>query len=93
MNENDFPKNLRKKIIKEADFNQYIDPIIGLVASVDYMGHTVKMNFKNIRVKTLSAPNVEIKESLVDRLLVTTGVIYSLVRNMKREKNLKILLD
>jgi len=93
MKENDFPKNLRKKIIKEADFNQYIDPTVGLIASVDYMGHTVKMSFTNTCMNPQNIPDTIVKETLVDRLLVSTGVIYSLVRNMKREKNLKILLD
>ena len=89
MKENDFPKNLRKKIIKEADFNQYIDPIVGLVASVDYMGHTVKMSFTNTCMSPQNIPDQITKETLVDRLLVSTGVIYSLVRNLKREKNIQ----
>jgi hypothetical protein len=87
----DFPKNLRKKIIKEAEFNQYIDPMVGLVASIDYLGYNVKMSFSNICQNPEDISDMIVR-SLVDRLLVSTDVINSLVKIETRDKNLKILL-
>jgi hypothetical protein len=83
-----FPRNLRSQIINEAEFYQ-----VENCYKISYLGYVLNMYIISPQTKSSTKKITQkIKSSLVDRLLLCTDVVDSMVKIQNRKKNLENFL-